>query len=436
MLEWVPANALDAPALICGNVRQTWRELTADVDGIARALVADGVEPQQRIRVGALPLGQQIPLILGVLRAGAVVVLPHRALSQAEADARACDVGATRVIDGVPAPQSRGHLPPPRHEDALVDILFSSGSTGAPKAIGHTALGHAASADAVAERTRFEIGDGWGIGLPLSHVGGLCVIMRACRRGGAIVIPDASPATLAQQSACTHLSAVPTQLWRALDDTRELSAWQKKKTILIGGAAVPKPLAQRIEATAFDGELLSSYGMTELTSTAAIASKDKFGRGMRALPHLNLRVVDGRILASGPSCARVISATSAAPLPREAEFDTGDLGHFDADGDLVVTGRAGRMFVSGGENVHPERIETALLDAGARVACVVGVADPEWGARAVAFVACDCELDAVVERARAGLARYETPSAVHPWPEGMSETKPNHAQLVALAVSR
>ncbi len=114
----------------------------------------------------------------------------------------------------------------------------------------------------------------------------------------------------------------------------------------------------------------------------------------------------------------------ALPLTEDGWFATGDLGFFDADGYLHVTGRRDNMFISGGENIQPEEIERHLCALeGVEEAMVVAVDDEEWGQRPVAFVRVAHDRNADVRRfdeeLREVLPGYMIPDAVLPWPEDL-----------------
>jgi acyl-CoA synthetase (AMP-forming)/AMP-acid ligase II len=98
-------------------------------------------------------------------------------------------------------------------------------------------------------------------------------------------------------------------------------------------------------------------------------------------------------------------------------MSTGDLGHLDADGRLYIDGREDDMIVSGGENVYPQEVEEALgAHPAVAEAAVVGVDDPEYGQRLVAYVVLrygDADEDSLRDHVRANLARYKVPREIH-----------------------
>ncbi len=119
-------------------------------------------------------------------------------------------------------------------------------------------------------------------------------------------------------------------------------------------------------------------------------------------------------------------------------FHTGDLGRLDADGRLVVTGRRDTMFISGGENIHPEEIEREILRfPGVLETIVVPVPDPEFGARPAAFLRTvdgslpdAAELDRFL---RMTLPGFKMPRRYLAWPDIEEGMKPDRRAFAALA---
>ena len=184
--------------------------------------------------------------------------------------------------------------------------------------------------------------------------------------------------------------------------------------------------------------------MTEMTSTITAttlgADRAAWSTSGRVLAHRELRITEAwEIEVSGPTrYAGTFGPDGLVPAPEW--HATGDLGVLDAEGRLVVTGRRDLQFVSGGENVRPEAIETALLalDAVAE-AVVVPVTDAEFGARPVAFVRTAdghaFDAAALVDALRQMLPGFMVPVAFHPW-EGATGLKPNRPALTREAERR
>lgn len=425
----------------------------------AFALDRAGVHVGDRVALvgagGTAPGLAFLAALVGAWRVGAVAVPldgrePAGALAQRLAVARPRFVfSAAPLAPDVLPPGAALHAFPevgeaPFLPDAMPDVapalvVFTSGSSGVPKGalLSHGAL--RASARGVAERVGFHGHSAWLLALPLHHVGGVGVVVRALETRAALVLPISDRlADALAAPAVTHASLVGTQLYRLLRDAPEVL---EGKALLLGGSAIAPSLLDAAHARGL--RVATSYGLTEMASTVTAtlpgAARDALATSGTLLPGRDLRVQpDGRIGVRGATRfdGHLTDASPALARPFDAEgwFDTGDLGRLDGSGRLVVTGRADRRFVSGGENVSPEAVEAALLDLpGVVQAAVVPVPDAEFGTRAVAFVETDDPLDAERLRAllRERVARHLVPKAVHPLPAG--SFKPRRADLEARA---
>ncbi|RMH39985.1 MAG: 2-succinylbenzoate--CoA ligase, partial [Deltaproteobacteria bacterium] len=236
-------------------------------------------------------------------------------------------------------------------------VVFTSGTTGAPKPVELTPRMLFASATASASVLGWRDGDRWLCPLPVAHVGGLSVITRCVIARATAVIDDLDGF---ERHRATLGSIVPAQL-PALCDR---DAPPAVRAVLVGGAAAPERLLARARARGWP--LLRTYGMTEACSQ--VATERAPGAGLRPLPGIDVRIAsDGRIEVSGPTVAG-------------GRLRTGDLGRWTADGGLVVLGRADDVIVTGGENVHPALVEDALRSHPAIAdACAFGLPDERWG---------------------------------------------------------
>jgi O-succinylbenzoic acid--CoA ligase len=284
-------------------------------------------------------------------------------------------------------------------------VIATSGSTGAAKHVVLSAGALQASARATAERLGGPAR--WLLALPAHHVAGVQVVVRSLLAGAPPVVQDlrtgfrpdafaAATRALGAERRCTSL--VPTQLGRILDaGGAALDALRGYSAVLVGGAALAPQLHER--ALAAGVAVVTTYGMSE---TAGGCVYD-------GVPLAGVRVEleeDGRIRLGGPTLADGYLADPELTAAAFADgwFRTGDLGRWRA-GRLEVLGRADDMIVTGGEKVAPAAVETVLTaQDGVAAACVVGVADPEWGQVVAAAVVVDGPLDAAhAERLRAAV---------------------------------
>jgi O-succinylbenzoic acid--CoA ligase len=222
--------------------------------------------------------------------------------------------------------------------------------------------------------------------LPLSHVGGLMVLLRSAIYATTAVIgpPDRDDVTLA--------SMVPTQLARLVDSPPPATL----RAVLLGGAASDRSL---LEA---GWPVAPSYGLTQACSSVTIGEIGDTETSGRAIPGVTVSIApDGEIVVEGTTV--------------DGTLYTGDLGHLDDRGRLVVTGRKTDTIVSGGENVAPAEVEAVLLEHPAVAeAGVFARAHPEWGEAVTARVVLRAEAtegelrDWVGER----LARFKVPKTI------------------------
>jgi O-succinylbenzoic acid--CoA ligase len=289
--------------------------------------------------------------------------------------------------------------------DALV--VATSGSLGHRRAVVLTHQAVTASAEATSRAAGVDpLAHSWLCCLPLAHIGGLSVVTRSLLTATPVTVLagfDASVVeTLGRRRKATHVSLVPTALGR-LDP----SVFTK---IVLGGAAPPDLLPPNV---------MSTYGMTETGSGVVydgvpLAGVElAFGHGGPDGGAV------GEILVRCPMQLRAYrdgtDPTVRGPDGRGGWLATGDGGHLDEGGRLVVDGRLAEVVVTGAEKVWPASVE-AVLAAHPKVdqVAVWKKPDPEWGERVVAWVvptdrADPPTLDELAELARERLARWAAP---------------------------
>ena len=473
-----------APALVTPDAVWTWADLDARVDACAAQITtppraADVWGGAAALAVRARTSSDLVVFALAALRVGRTLVpLSTRWPAPAVADALdrlGLDALVADDSDGVPSGvrttpladlmgAGRGGRPTPPHATALrtggaagrgnafphppslhpsipLTVVHTSGSTGTPKAALHTVGNHVASARGVIERTSLGAGDRWLLDLPLYHVGGLGVVVRCALAGAALALPAPGTGVAEAVRALrpTHASFVSTQLRRLLAGAAEDAG--SLKVVLLGGSAIPATLLD--EASARGLPVATSYGLTEMTSTVTAtapgAGRPALATSGSVLDGRSLRVTDDGEIEVGGAVLFAGYLTAGGLAPPGAWFSTGDLGRLDERGRLVVSGRRGLMFVSGGENVQPEAIEAALLALdGVAEAVVVPVSDAEFGHRPAAFIRTHASAPPDADAIRAALRRtlpgFMVPRAIYAW-GGAGGMKPDRPALARAAES-
>jgi O-succinylbenzoic acid--CoA ligase len=159
--------------------------------------------------------------------------------------------------------------------DSWSTIIFTSGSSGFPKAVIHTLANHFFSALGANRVMPLNPGDRWLMSLPLFHVGGLAIFFRSLISGASIVIPAKNKSLIQniEKNKVTHLSLVPTQLQRILKTGEGRESLHKLKLILIGGSTIPESLIEHFSNLGL--KIQTTYGSTEMASQVATSSPVK-----------------------------------------------------------------------------------------------------------------------------------------------------------------
>ncbi|HXP38273.1 MAG TPA: AMP-binding protein [Solirubrobacteraceae bacterium] len=310
--------------------------------------------------------------------------------------------------------------------DATAVVIHTSGTSSAPKPIELTYGNLLWSALGSAVALGLDANERWLCAMPLSHVGGLSILVRSAIYGTTAVVHERFETDRVlhalQVEEITLVSVVATTLARLLD--AGLKDPPALRCALTGGGPVPAALVER--ATAAGVPVSMTYGLTESCSqvtTTPVAAIEQGERG--AGPPLFCTRVrcaeDGEVLVSGPTVA-------PSSVAHDGWLHTGDLGSFDARGNLSIVGRKADTIVSGGENVAPSEVE-AVLEAHPEVleAAVVARPDAQWGEAVTAIVlarpgrAPDSET--LRAHCAASLARYKVPKRVELRTEPLPRTR-------------
>lgn len=328
-------------------------------------------------------------------------------------------------------------------DDPIAVVLYTSGTTAAPKAalLRHRHLlayvwntveyGAASPSDAAL------------VSVPPYHVAGLANLLTNLYAGRRLVYlrqfaPEAWLETVRRESV-THALLVPTMLARVVDvlgpdgeaDTPSL------KSLAYGGARMPRPVLERALRAFPSTGFVNAYGLTETTSSIAVLSpedhrealasddpavRDRLSSAGRALPgvEFQIRREDGSVAGTGENGLIYVRGDQisgeyggSSALDADGWFCTRDAGWLDADGYLFISGRADDTIIRGGENIAPAEIEDVLLSyPGITEAAVLGLPDPEWGQRLVAVVVGDGDPAEIRTWVRDRLRSSKTPETI------------------------
>jgi o-succinylbenzoate---CoA ligase len=402
--------ALDSPdreALCCAGVRLTFAELATRAAARAAELAKLGVRPLDTRPVAVVVDGSLAMFeFIHALFALGVPLLPlHPRLTIPEREVLIKTASSVLVIDPAQTEPVHATSSKPRQSLLVPDgralvFVASSGTSGAPKLVELSRRAFLALTRADAERVPPLAGDRALLCLPLSHVGGLSVLVRSLLARRACVVFGAHGRSLLGATTelaetvvnerITLLSLVPPVLTRLLRDDASFGTNTTLRAVLLGGQACSPELFGAARERGLP--VLTSYGLTETCSQvstlgfpppALAPSKNGVVSAGFPLANVETRVRGGLIEVRGPTLfTRYVGAPSV--LDSDGFFNTGDRGELDPELGLFVFGRAGELIISGGENVDPTEVEHALLASGVAAACVFGVPDPDFGERVAA----------------------------------------------------
>ena len=440
--DLIRAHAAERPrhfALIEGDAELDYAGLAALMDRIAFALERDGVQSGDAVAICARNSIAYAAAFCGILAAGAAVALLAPSSTPASITMMLEDSGAkVFLLDGETARalKGSGHEPEARRvalddgeageafsqwigpdgarprdvsilPDQPFDIIYSSGTTGAPKGIVQP---HRMR---WAQFTRVSFGDAVTIvSTPLYSNTTLVVFLPTLAHGGTAVLMAKFDAgeflRLSEARRATHAMLVPVQ-YRRIMERPDFGRYDLSSYVLKLSTSAPFPAALKADVLArWPGGLVEYYGMTEgggATMLVAHQFPQKLHTVGQPMPGHDIRLIDeagreverGRIgEVVGRSAAMMTGYHNQPERTRAAEWRdaegqrfirTGDIGRFDEDGFLILLDRSKDVIISGGFNIYPSDIEAELQrHEQVAEAAVVGVPSERWGETPVAFV--------------------------------------------------
>lgn len=443
LFPWI-ANPSDAVCLRVGERTLTQRELHGAIGGVLATLKQRSAAPGARVGVWTHPGLETLVVFSALVASGYVVVPMDPKLGESE---RAHIVATAKpaVIlgaDDVDLAES-GDWTPASIDGKTALLLFTSGTTGAPKAAALTDRNIAANLDMLADAWAWTGADTVVHALPLFHVHGLVLgLYGALRRGGALRwVPRFSSGDLAAAVAeeagrgSAIVFAVPTMYHRLCEAADQPPGLAKARLLVSGSAPLRAAEHQTIERL-FGQAPVERYGLTEtlINCSTRVDGERRAGSVGRPLAGVELRLVDdarvplsaaeardtgGEIAVRGPHVfAGYLDRTdaTAAVMDDDGWFYTGDVATISDDGFVTIIGRRSTDIIKcGGFKVGAGEIEACLCEHPAvSEAAVIGAPDPDLGERILAFVVVRSPVDpaALVDHVAARLSPHKRPREV------------------------
>ncbi|MGD0557554.1 MAG: FadD3 family acyl-CoA ligase [Streptosporangiaceae bacterium] len=459
------AEALAEP----GGERLSWNELHNQAGTVARALIADGVEPGDRVAIWMPNDRYWVLAALGALTAGATLVpvstrfTGHEALDiitrsgtktlfvaedflgtdrLAALRAAATETGTELAARAIQVPKDwagfiagAAQVPDDAantvRPDDISDIMFTSGTTGRSKGAMTSHERSLGVARAWADLGGLSPADRYLVVNPFFHTFGYKAGILACVLTGATIVPQPvfdPPETMRLIDAehITVLPGAPTIYQMILDHPeREHYKLDSLRLAVTGAATIPVALIERMRDELAFRTVLTAYGLTE----AVVATMCRPGddphtiatTSGRAAADFEIQIGEAHeILLRGPNMMLGYlddPKATAEAIDAEGWLHTGDVGRLDGAGNLIITDRLKDMYVCGGFNVYPAEVEQALarLDGVADVA-VIGVPDARLGEVGRAYIVPrpGHTLDeiAITHWCRERLANYKVPRSI------------------------
>lgn len=438
LLEMASSSFGDRVAVQNGSATLSYEELFRCAQGVASQLRDGAAEHLSLLDVSSLavpvalfgsacagvpfvPLnyrltGGELDALLVRIQPAHLVTDPERA----DALAGRSDLtvtSASAFVDAAKAAGAAGAIEWPMDAEDIAILLFTSGTTGAPKA---AVLRHRHLTSYILGSVEFgSAGEDQAalVSVPPYHIAGMAALLSSIYSGRRIVQLPAFSASewlrLARRERVTHAFVVPTMLARIIDELGDVADAElpRLQNLSYGGGKMPLSVIEKAMRLLPDTNFTNAYGLTETSSTLsllgpedhrdALSSDDEKVRRRlvsvgRPLPtmEVEIRTEDGKVAAAGERGEITVRGEQVSGeylgrdslLDAEGWFATRDGGWLDEEGYLFVEGRTDDVIVRGGENLSPGEIEEVLLEFdGVIDVAVVGVPSEQWG-EAVAAV--------------------------------------------------
>jgi acyl-CoA synthetase (AMP-forming)/AMP-acid ligase II len=453
--SWRESGRRNAVALIGPDRRLTYPQLFEEVGGLSGRLRAAGIVKGDRVAIGMERSVGSVVALLAVLASGACPCVLEPRLGHEETlrrfaitrmgwlllDAAHANDPGLAGLPGVKRlrPDELPPAPPYWALDTASDapgfLLFTSGSSGKPKGVLQSHRGLLLNAVGVVEHTALSQQDRLLHLMPLYHTNGVNNQVLAPLLAGSTVIlaerfkADNVPELFARHRP-TLVTGVPTMYSRLLAIEFPADAFSSLRMMRCGSAPITEELHRRVEEK-FGKPLVISYGLSEATCTSTMnpPARRKIGSVGTVLKGQGVYLADvdgtrierpgsdGEICISGPSLMLGYVDENSEGKPRAVGevLHSGDLGRFDEEGYLYITGRIKDVIIRGGENLSPNLIEGVISRIpGVQACCVVRKPDPDLGEVPWAFVVRTGDREGLaVNDERLGAAVQEELSRIH-----------------------
>jgi long-chain acyl-CoA synthetase len=411
----------DRPAIIGTEFSISYSELERRAASVARRIAERVPGPTVALLHTNSP--HFAPLFLGARWAGkTVAVLPTLApppllklmametgvelvIASPEFEPAMAAVGMPCWVGDTSPEIDASQYPPQSVSSEAAAVLYTSGTTGRPKAVALSEENILANLDGIRQATGFDHSHVMLAVLPLFHAYGLTVTMLLpLLEGASVVVPERfiprQILQLIEQHRVSCLIAVPAQYRVLIKEPTPIDAssfW----LCVAGAERLPERVAQEFHER-FNYPLVQGYGTTELTPVVSFSPHWDNAPGSvgRPLPNLQVTIRGdndeilsqgeiGEVCVSGPSVmlGYLNDPQATAQKIRNGVLHTSDKGYLDADGFLFLVGRADDLVKVSGEKVYPSEVENALetID-GVEESAVIALPDEKHGARLHAFV--------------------------------------------------
>jgi long-chain acyl-CoA synthetase len=446
-------------ALASGPARPTFRELHDHVAGIAAALSGHGFQAGDRLAMLLPNERDYLELIYACAWLGVIAVPINVRLSESEIDHLIADSNPRGLIrhSSLPVPTAKPswelvldqeplevlsdcHPKAIYDPEAILALVYTSGTTGHPKGVVVTHANMLANVDHLNYWMPYREGSVHLHAAPIFHIMDFPFMFAAPAFGACqVVIPKFSPQSFCETVERERVSQsvlVPTMINMLTQfDKLENYDLTSLETLAYGGSPMAPELIHRVRAVLPNLKLLQGYGLSEtgfLTGLKDLEhTEDRLMSCGRTCPGIDLRVVDGsgkeleagvhgELVARGANVMRGYwnnSEETKQAFRDNDLFRTGDFGYRDSNGYFYILDRLKDMIVTGGENVYSGEVEAVIYQHPAvREAAIFGIPDPQWGELVAACVVRNpgkaLSEDELIAHCRRSLANYKVPRRV------------------------